>query len=223
MAGGVDAAPTSVEGSATASQRAERLTPPTPPPAASATYTVTLAITWDASTHPTTLPPNSHVSPPVVVTHGEVGDLFVRGAAASAGIERMAETGATSQLRFEMANDPTVSSVQTGSSLFGSGERRFEVTVTTEAALASLVTMLAPSPDWFVGVRDVDLFAGGSWADEVTVELRNYDAGTDSGPDFTSPNADTQPAVAIGGPRDAAFVAAAAEGSFGSVTFVRTG
>jgi hypothetical protein len=53
--------------------------------------------------------------------------------------------------------------------------------------------MLAPSPDWFFGVSALDLCEGGRWAAERTVELFAYDAGTDSGPSYKSPDADTQP------------------------------
>lgn len=217
------AAPDRIVGAASATESAVRVDPPTPAPPATATYRVDLTIAWDGTTHPTTLPPNSHISPPVVVTHGEVGDLFVRGAPASDGIERMAEVGSTTTLRAELGADGTVSSVQTGSSLFGSGERSFDVTVDLAHPFVSLVTMLAPSPDWFVGVRDVSLLTGGQWTERAVVDLANYDAGTDSGTSWTSPNADTRPAGVIGGPIDPAFVAAVAEAGFGTVTFTRTG
>ena len=53
--------------------------------------------------------------------------------------------------------------------------------------------MVAPSPDWFVGVSGLDLRPGGTWVSSLTVDLFSYDAGTDSGPNFTSPNTDTNP------------------------------
>ena len=42
--------------------------------------------------------------------------------------------------------------------------------------------MLAPRPDWFVGVDGVSLRENGSWLDSKVVELVVFDAGTDSGP-----------------------------------------
>jgi hypothetical protein len=57
--------------------------------------------------------------------------------------------------------------------------------------------MIAPSPDWFVGVSGLELFRDGLWRRQVTVELQAYDAGTDSGIDFVSPNEATQPARPI--------------------------
>jgi len=63
--------------------------------------------------------------------------------------------------------------------------------------LVSVVTMVAPSPDWFVGVHDLPLFENGNWVAETSVELLAWDAGTDSGTTFTSPNADVTPHLPI--------------------------
>ena len=64
--------------------------------------------------------------------------------------------------------------------------------------------MIAPSPDWFVGVHDVDLLADGYWMDDLTIDLYAYDSGTDSGTGFTSGNQNTNPQAPItmqtGGP-----------------------
>lgn len=52
---------------------------------------------------------------------------------------------------------------------------------------------LVPSPDWFVGADSVDLCNGDQWKDSVSLELFPYDAGTDSGFTFSSPNFETMP------------------------------
>lgn len=58
----------------------------------------------------------------------------------------------------------------------------------------SFAVHLVPSPDWFVGVSKLDLCQGSSWLREpVTVDLRPYDAGTDQGFMFTSPDFDEDP------------------------------
>jgi hypothetical protein len=224
-AAAVFAAPTDIGSGATATEQADRgestQLDPAPQPS-SATYVVTVNVEWGSATHPTTLPPNSHISPPVVVSHRTVGDLFSAGALASPGIEAMAELGQTSTLSNELLSNGSVTSVQVGASLFGPGRRQSTVLLSQPSGdLVSLVTMLAPSPDWFVGVADADLFTDGAWIDELTVDLGNYDAGTDSAPGFVHSNVDTHPAQPISGPRDAAFSAAVAEGRFGTVTFTR--
>ncbi len=63
--------------------------------------------------------------------------------------------------------------------------------------LVTLVSMIAPSPDWFVGVDSLDLLVDGEWVDEIIVELLAYDSGTDDGPRYTSPNAESNPHAPI--------------------------
>ncbi len=53
--------------------------------------------------------------------------------------------------------------------------------------------MLAPSPDWFVGVHGLNLLQGNQWVENISVELMPYDAGTDNGTDYVSSDDDTQP------------------------------
>ena len=53
--------------------------------------------------------------------------------------------------------------------------------------------MIAPSPDWFVSVCNVNLIENGKWLEEKMVELSVYDAGTDSGITYTSENQTTIP------------------------------
>lgn len=50
-----------------------------------------------------------------------------------------------------------------------------------------------PSPDWFVGVDSLNLCEAGQWKEEVTFDLHPFDAGTDSGFTFSSPNFPTMP------------------------------
>lgn len=57
----------------------------------------------------------------------------------------------------------------------------------------SFIVRIVPSPDWFVGVDSVDLCDGDHWKDNVSLELFPYDAGTDSGFTFSSPNFETIP------------------------------
>lgn len=220
------AVPTAINAPASATQQAERGTQVQvvqPPPEAVARYRVTLVQEWSAQTHPSTLPPNWHTSPAVLAAHGRVGDMFALGSLASPGIEAMAETGSTTQLRAELGSNPSVAGVATGRGIDRVGSDSLEITVTTAANLVSLTTMLAPSPDWFVGVSAVALLDTDGWADRLVLDLVNYDAGTDSGAGFTSANADTQPRQPIAGPRDAGFAAAADEGRFGYVVIERIG
>lgn len=221
----VAAAPTTIESSATATSRATRIDnatqiDPLPAPP-TARYRVTFVSEWTSASHPTTLPANAHFSPIVVAAHGQAKDLIDVGGLATAGIEAMAETGSTSTLRAELGGDSSVTSVKVGTTIFGAGSQSFELTLAKDSPFVSLVSMLAPTPDWFAGVAGQSMFDDGDWLDQIAVDLEPYDAGTDSGTTFTSPNANTNPPQPIGGPRDASFVAAAAEARFGFVTIQR--
>ena len=53
--------------------------------------------------------------------------------------------------------------------------------------------MIAPSPDWFVGVSSLSLLEDGEWVDEKRVDLFAYDAVTDSGTTYGARDADAVP------------------------------
>lgn len=193
------------------------------PPTAPARYRVTIVQEWGPTTHPTTLPSGWHTSPAVLAAHGEQGDMFLPDTLATPGIELMAEIGSTFTLLAELSAAPDVGDVDTGRGIDRTGSDTLDVEVDGTNGYLSLVTMLAPSPDWFVGFAALQVYEGDTWIDRLVVDLQPYDAGTDSGTRFRSANLDTQPPQPISGPRDSAFVAAAAEGRFGYVVVERIG
>lgn len=167
---------------------------------ASATYRVTFDATWSSTTHPGAFPSSAHFSPLIGATHAPGTHLWQAGALASNGIEVMAETGSTSPLASEVSS--LISSGLAGQIVTGPGAGSPDsvsatFTVTNAHSAVSLVTMIAPSPDWFVGVDAVDLWANGAWKDTVTASLPAYDSGTDSGVNFQSFNQNTNPAAPI--------------------------
>ena len=104
---------------------------------------------------------------------------------ASAGVEYMAELGGTSTLANEVrAAEPNALSVLQGSdgSIGPTGSSTINtVTLTTGHPRVTLLTMVASSPDWFVGVFGLSLRdSGGNWLASHSVDLLPYDAGTGS-------------------------------------------
>jgi hypothetical protein len=188
-----------------------------------ATYTVTFDASWSATTHPDDFPPNPHFSPLVGATHNADVVFWEPGDLASAGIESMAETGGTETLRSEIdAAGQAVGSTLLDSGLNPSpGMLSFSFEITPDYPLVTLVTMIAPSPDWFVGVAGLNLLDNGQWQDRVEIELFAYDAGTDSGLTYTAANADTNPAEAIARIETAPFVVDGSVKSVGTFTFTR--
>lgn len=194
---------------------------PAPESSQTATYMIEYDASWSSETHPATLPDGAHVSPIVVVAHKNENDLFASGLTASDGIEMMAETGATQVLLSEIDNNPLILGSVVGQRIDVPGSNSLELEFDRDHSLLSAVSMLAPSPDWFVAVSNVDLFQDGQWLDEIELEVRAYDSGTDSGPIFTAPDSDADPAVAISGPRDEEFAAAASENAFATIRITR--
>ena len=170
---------------------------------ADATYKVTFTTVWTGTNFPIMFPGTSaHFSGLIGGTHNEQIKFWETGQMATDGIESMAETGSKSGLSSEVNAAIADGRAEfelsgTGNSNAGTVELEFDINETYP--LVTLVSMVAPSPDWFVGVRDLSLFdtAAGDWKDTVTVDLKVYDAGTDSGSTFTASNADTQPADPI--------------------------
>lgn len=183
-----------------------------------AQYELTFDATWSASTHPLDFPSSAHFSGLIGGTHNASVSFWENGQLASLGIERMAESGSKSPMTEEVQ-----AAIDAGGAwglISGGGIGRspgvvmedFEISSTHP--LTTVVSMIAPSPDWFVGVHDLNLRPNGSWLAEVTVDLWPYDAGTDSGPDFTSRNEDTMPREAIRRMTESPFEGTPALGTF---------
>ena len=173
-------------------------TPPEEPEiSATARYRVLFNATWSAATHPNEFPSTPHFSGLIGGTHNDQVKFWETGQNATPGIKSMAETGAQRLLAGEVRD-----AIQRGTAehvLAGGGIGRspglvsLEFEISREFPLVTLVSMIAPSPDWFVGVRDLNLLESGDWVGSLTRELLPYDAGTDSGVSFNSPNAPTVP------------------------------
>ena len=119
------------------------------------------------------------------------------GGQATPGIESMAERGRTATLTEEIkaAGANALSVLRKDSGPGATASDTFEaVTVTADHPRITLLSMIAPSPDWFVGVFGLSLLdAEGNWADALTVNLYPWDAGTEEGDDFSFDNAATTP------------------------------
>jgi hypothetical protein len=171
-----------------------------PSPAATARYRVTFEAVWDAATHPTDFPPNPHFSGLIGGTHRGTVSFWQEGGLATEGIRLMAERGRQTPLDIEV--DAAIRAGHAQHLLVGSdvpsspGSTSLEFMVSVDFPLVTLVTMVAPSPDWFVGVSGLNLLESGDWADR-TVDLVPWDAGTDSGASYRSADRVTAPPMAI--------------------------
>ena len=163
-------------------------------------YTVLMHISWSPALHGEWYPDGAHLSPMVVWSHRLENTVFTTGEPASDGMEIMAETGATGTLREELdtlGNGGYLFHYNTGTVTDAPGEDSTSLLLSPTAPYASAVSMIAPSPDWFVAVRNVKLFDNGRWITRKKVPAALYDAGTDGGRTFNARNSDTNPAEPI--------------------------
>lgn len=166
-----------------------------------AVFEVTVTSNWRQNTFPTNYPSNAHYSPVTGLTHNGQARLFQIDELASEGIIDMAETGRTSVLQDEISTIQNLGGSNYMITESGISINDNQVTFTFEASidfpLLSLVSMIAPSPDWFIGVDSLPLFENETWLDEIKLELSVYDAGSDSGMQFNSINNETDPRQTI--------------------------
>ncbi len=157
---------------------------------------VRFAATWSAATHPEEFPPNPHFSGLIGGSHNDQVSFWEPGGFASLGTQRMAEQGAKGDLQDEVESAITSGTALAVLSGGGIGTSPGEVTMSFDLEVShpyvTLVSMIAPSPDWFVGVTALALRDATGWL-SPTVSLVAWDAGTDSGESFTSGNQETMP------------------------------
>ncbi len=184
------------------SKQADPVAAPGPVPAAgSALYRVTFEATWSAATH-ANFPAGGHFSPLMGLSHGADGLVFQLGNLASLGIKNVAELGNNAALRAEinvLRGGGAARGLLDGQSRTASpGALTDTVRLDPAHPWLTVVTMIAPSPDWFAALESENLLAAdGQWVAQRTVPARAYDAGTDSGPTFTAPDQPTRPAAPI--------------------------
>ena len=171
----------------------------------SATYAVTFRATWDATSHGNSppFPSGAHFSRVVAATHVGAVSFWSSGGIATEGIESMAETGAVGTLcdevQAEAARGRAGGCIRGREASFPSpGTVTLTFDVEEDLRFLTLVSMIAPSPDWFVGVDGIALQEGGCWTPRIELDLAGYDAGTDGGATFTARDADLTPHEPIG-------------------------
>ena len=163
-----------------------------------ATYSVTFQGTWTTAVTSGGLPSGAHFTTLIGGVHNAGVTFLSEGGMASAGVESMAELGGTSTLATEVNRaKPNALTVLQGSggNIGPTGSSTINpVTLTTDHPRVTLLSMVAPSPDWFVGVSGLSLLdAQGEWLASRALNLYPWDAGTEEGTEFSLSNAATSP------------------------------
>ncbi|KZC07757.1 Spondin-1 [Dufourea novaeangliae] len=117
---------------------------------------------------------------------------------ASIGLRQVAELGSTRKLESELKEESehirTIIKARGISYPNVTGKTFAVFRVDRKHHLMSLVSMLDPSPDWIVGVSGLELcLSNRSWIEHKELNLYPYDAGTDDGITYLSPDAESDP------------------------------
>ena len=188
-------------------------------PGDSVRYEVIFNTFWSEESHPRDFPDGAHFSSLVGAVHGAQVSFWGPGKPASWGLELIAENGRAAArdrdrrrargkrgveiIDFTQIVDRAINRGQAKEMISGPsigngvGQSTAQFEVNREHSQITLLSMIAPSPDWFVGVRDLNLCMNDQWVTELSLPLYVYDAGTDSGVTFESPNADIEPRLLV--------------------------
>ena len=161
-----------------------------------ATYTVTFEGNWNTDSTPGGVVSSAHFTTLIGAVHNGDVAFWAAGEMATAGVERVAELGVTGTFETEISNaeEGTVKSLVKKSDTSATGTRTFEVEFSRTHPLLTLLSMIGPSPDWFVGVSGLSLLDGSdAWLPSHTADLFPYDAGTENGEEFSLSNPSTVP------------------------------
>ncbi|KYN37274.1 Spondin-1 [Trachymyrmex septentrionalis] len=170
-----------------------------------AKFEVTFEGLWSRNTHPNHFPSKGWLirfSDVIGASHTYDYRFFRYHGMASIGLQQVAEFGATRRLESELKDQ----SEQIRTIIKARGISYPNVTGKTFAVfrvdrkhhLMSLVSMIDPSPDWFVGVSGLELcLPNCSWIEHKQLNLYPFDAGTDDGITYVSPDSPTDPQIPI--------------------------
>ncbi len=166
----------------------------------SATYLVTFQGNWAVAPNGglaqgVAVRIGAHFTELVGAVHNDMVTFWEPGGTATSGVEGVAELGATTIFGAEVAAAAANASlVRKRFAGAPTGTATFEIEVTSDRPLFTLLSMIGPSPDWFVGVSGLSLLDDqDEWLSELEVDLFPYDAGTEDGEDFNLPNPSTNP------------------------------
>ena len=158
---------------------------------------------------PSGVPGGAHFTDLIGGVHGDAVSFLTAGGQASPGVEAMAEAGSTPLLQDEVQEAVDSSSDSDPSTALrvvlqtvGGGAKPTatlsEVAFTSEFPRLTLTSMVAPTPDWFVGVSGLLMLDDqGRWLRSRSVNLYPWDAGTEddvsAGNGFSLSGTDTDP------------------------------
>ena len=140
----------------------------------------------------------------IVVAHKCDFSFFTVGNSASAGVQALAEGGATSEFQAEVTAAVAAGNAQASwtipapDSPTGNKNGPNSAPVKEEFSCLTVLVKINPTSDWFVGVSSYDLRSGGTWPtpgnnNNIFIDLFPFDAGTLEGTEFATSTTATAP------------------------------
>uniref|UniRef100_A0AAR2K4Z3 Spondin-1 n=1 Tax=Pygocentrus nattereri TaxID=42514 RepID=A0AAR2K4Z3_PYGNA len=168
-----------------------------------AKYRVTFYGNWSEKLHPKDYPRRAnHWSAIIGASHSKNYVLWEYGGYASEGVKQVAELGSPVKMEEEIRQkgDEVLTVIKMKAQwpawqpLNVRAAPSAEFSVDRTRHLMSFLTMLGPSPDWNVGLSAEDLCTKDcGWVQKLVQDMIPWDAGTDSGVTYESPNKPTVP------------------------------
>ncbi|MDP9229794.1 MAG: spondin domain-containing protein [Bacteroidota bacterium] len=159
-----------------------------------ASYKVTITGKWQSPQF--VVPSGVHFTTFAGMVHNENAFLWKPGQLASLGVENVAETGNTTALFKEIDSIIAKQNADTAfaiSAPSATGTTTGYIYPNSNYSFISFESMIAPSPDWFVGLNGFDLYKNNQWISDTLINLFVYDAGTEEGDVFGYNNPPTSP------------------------------
>ena len=140
----------------------------------------------------------------IVVAHKCDFSFFTVSNSASAGVQALAEGGATSDFQAEVTAAVAAGNAQASwtipapDSPTGNKNGPNSVPVKEEFSCLTVLVKINPTSDWFAGVSSYDLRSGGTWPtpgnnNNIFIDLFPFDAGTLDGTEFATSTTATSP------------------------------
>ncbi|WP_271782669.1 spondin domain-containing protein [Aquimarina algiphila] len=164
-----------------------------------AVYDAVFTSNWEA--HGSLPGSNAHFTELVGATHNNNVTFLRNGGIATLGVERVAETGSNGTFNTEVNAAISAGNADQyieGPNLFFNGTLRTitinDLSVSSEYPLVSLLSMIAPSPDWMIAVNSISLLdTSNEWIQSISMDIFPYDAGTEEGTTYSLNNPATDP------------------------------
>ena len=168
------------------------------PTLSEANYQITVTGKWQMPQFG--VPPNVHFTYFAGMVHNSTSSLWMPGQNSSLGIKNVAENGGLTQIIHEvdsiLALNNSISHIAfpPPSAI---GMVTSNIHCNSNFSYVSFASMIAPSPDWFIGVHDLNLYNNKVWQTDTLINLYVYDAGTKEGDAFSMTGAATIPQQTI--------------------------